>query len=191
MNIQITETSLFFRITTLKFLEIEEKGVFPSLAYHLQLESVQLIIMVLSSPLFGRPSKVLDKMLSAETLTEFAPKLSQKLCQRFISNDEAPVDIYEPGSEKAGSGSLVLSLASGIWNILTFGYSSVGAAAKPTGDALMDQEIWSKTPLADLSVLVLLLFINHSASNSKEENGVPEDHCYRLALYHCYSHKGN
>ena len=53
-------------------------------------------------------------------------------------------------------------------------------------------EIWSKTPLADLSQLLLLLLINHSSSSAliAEAPAVPEDHCYRLALYHCYSHKG-
>lgn len=163
---------------------LEEQGI----SYHLQLESVQLMIMVLSSPLYGRSSKILDKMLNGP-LTEVAPKLSQKLCQRFMGNIEAPLDIYEPGSEKAGGGSLVLSLASGLWNILTFGYSSV-AANQPTGNAHMDEELWTKTPLADLSVLLLLLLINHSSSAVKTENAAPEDHCYRLALYHCYSHKG-
>ena len=78
---------------------------------------------MLSSPLFGRPSKILDKMLqSSSGLTDLAPKLSRNLCQRFIANEDAPPDIYEPGSERAGSGSLVLSFASGLWNILTFGY---------------------------------------------------------------------
>ena len=53
-------------------------------------------------------------------------------------------------------------------------------------------EIWSKNPLADLSQLLLLLLINHSSSSAliAEAPAVPEDHCYRLALYHCYSHKG-
>ena len=59
---------------------------------------------------------------SSSELTDLAPKLSRNLCQRFIANEDAPPDIYEPGSEGAGSGSLVLSFASGLWNILTFGY---------------------------------------------------------------------
>ena len=85
--------------------------------------SCNSIFQVLSSPLFGRPSKILDKMLqSSSGLTDLAPKLSRNLCQRFIANEDAPPDIYEPGSERAGSGSLVLSFASGLWNILTFGY---------------------------------------------------------------------
>jgi len=154
--------------------------------------------MVLSSPLFGRPSKTFDKMLRSSTLTDLAPKLSQNLCQRFIANEEAPPDIYEPGSERAG-GSLVLSFASGLWNILTFGYSNVSASAQPpsaSGTGANSQEnqanleMWSKNPLAELSQLLLLLLINHSSSSSQPEAPeAPEDHCYRMALYHCYSHK--
>ena len=53
-------------------------------------------------------------------------------------------------------------------------------------------EMWSKNPLAELSQLLLLLLINHSSSSSQPEAPeAPEDHCYRMALYHCYSHKGN
>ena len=161
------------------------------IAYHLQLESVQVIIMMLSSPLFGRPSKIFDKLLNSATLTDLAPKLSQKLTENFIANNDAPLDIYEPGNERVGNGSLVVSLASGLWSILTFGYSNVAATA-PSGNASLDEELWSKTPLSDLSALLLLLLINHSSSMSKSsESTVPEDHCYRMALYNCYSHKGN
>ena len=35
----------------------------------------------------------------------------------------------------------------------------------------------------------MLLLINHSNSNATSDTN-PDDHCYRQALYHCYSHKG-
>ena len=177
------------KAVTQTIITLDANGI----SYHLQLESVQMIIMVLSSPLFGRPSKIYDKMLQSSTLTDLAPNLSQNLCQRFIANEEAPLDIYEPGSERAGSGSLVLSFASGLWNILTFGYSNVSAAQESSvgvGPDDANQEMWSKNPLAELSQLLLLLLINHSSSSTMSEAPVPEDHCYRLALYYCYSHKG-
>ena len=77
-------------------------------------------------------------------------------------------------------------------------YSNVSASAQPpqtSGPGVQENEnleIWSKNPLADLSQLLLLLLINHSSSSAliAEAPAVPEDHCYRLALYHCYSHKG-
>ncbi len=167
-------------------IQLDAKGI----SYHLQLESVQLIIVLLSSPLYGRPSRILNTMLSSGPLTDLAAKLSQKLCEHFIANSEAPLDIYEPGNEKAGGGSFVLSIASGLWNILTLGYSSVQAAT-PSGSGHLDEEIWSKKPLADLAVLLQLLLINHSSANNLTDNGAPaDDHCYRMALYHCYSHKG-
>lgn len=123
-------------------------------------------------------------------MTDMAPGLSQKLLERFIKQSEGPPDLYEPGSEKAGS-SLVLSLASGLWNILTFGYSSVvPSSAHNTADGSIDEEMWSTRPLADLSVLALLLLINHSSTTSITEQQ-PEDHCYRNALCRCFSHKGD
>ena len=151
------------------------------ISYHLQLESVQLLIVVLSSPLYGRSSKLFDRMLS--NLTDLAPKLSQKLLEKYVNAVDGPPDIYEPGNTKS-NGSVVLSIASGLWNILTFGYSNV--AVVPSGNADLDAEMWSTKPLSDLSGLLLLLLINHSSTSNATE--LP-DHCYRLALYRCYSHK--
>jgi hypothetical protein len=171
-----------FRALAQNIINLEENGI----SYHLQLESVQLFIVLLSSPLYGRSSKMFDKLLT--TMTDMAPGLSQKLLERFIKQSEGPPDLYEPGSEKAGS-SLVLSLASGLWNILTFGYSSVvPSSAHNTADGSIDEEMWSTRPLADLSVLALLLLINHSSTTSITEQQ-PEDHCYRNALCRCFSHK--
>ena len=167
------------RVLSQNLMTLEEDNI----SYHLQLESVQLLIVVLSSPLYGRASKLFDRMLA--NLTDLAPKLSQKLLEKYTNKTEGPADIYEPGNTKGNSGSVVLSIASGLWNILTFGYSNV-AALPPSGNADLDTELWSKKPLSDLSALLLLLLINHSSSNSNE---LP-DHCYRLALYRCYSHKG-
>ena len=98
------------------------------------------------------------------------------------------IPVYEPGNEKVGNGSLVLSLASGLWNILTLGYGG-----PPTGTGTeqgLDEVLWSKKPLSDLSLLLLLLLINHSSSDNSTETTNSEDHCYRNALYNCYSHKG-
>ena len=81
----------------------------------------------------------------------------------------------------------------------TFLCSNVSASAQTpqtSGPGIQENEnleLWSKYPLADLSQLLLLLLINHSSSESltsSEAPTVPEDHCYRMALYHCYSHKG-
>ena len=145
-----------------------------SISYHLQLESVQCLIVVLSSPLYGRASKLLDRLLTH--CTDLAPKLSQKLLEKYVNGSPRPPDIYEPGNTK-NSGSVVLSIASGLWNILTFGYSN---ADPQIGNA--EGEMWGAAPLADLSGLLLLLLINH---NPVDTSHVP-DHCYRLALYHCY-----
>lgn len=145
-------------------------------------------MVVLSSPLHGRHSRVFDKMLSG--MADLAPSFVRKLMERFINATVCPPDIYEPGNDKVGNGSLVLSLASGLWNILTFGYSNVVVSPPSShgmADFNIDEELWSKKPLADLSVLLVLLLINHSSSITESN---PEDHCFRLALYRCYSHKG-
>ena len=140
---------------------------------------------MLSSPLYGRNSKVFSKILTNRV--ESAPKLSQRLLERFINQTDGPTDVYEPGNDKVGNGSLVLSLASGLWNILTLGY---GGPPTDTSEQGLDEVLWSKKPLSDLSLLLLLLLINHSSSDNPTETN-SEDHCYRSALYNCYSHKGD
>ena len=75
----------------------------------------------------------------------------------------------------------------GSW--LIFSICSNAVPPQGSSDQGLDEILWNKKPLSDLSVLLLLLLINHSNSNATTDTN-PDDHCYRQALYHCYSHKG-
>jgi hypothetical protein len=60
----------------------------------------------------------------------------------------------------SGGGSIVLGLASGMWNILTLGYGSVAASASSSSPN--DEEamlLCSQKPLADVSLLLILVSI--------------------------------
>ena len=92
--------------------------------------------------------------------SEMAPRLSDALIHNFTEQAVPPVDLYEPGS-KNGGGSFVVSLASGLLNFLTLGYSA------PIESGLPENEVPSTTPLADESVLFLLCLVH---TNPTEEN---------------------
>jgi hypothetical protein len=61
-------------------------------------------------------------------------------------------------------GSQVLGLASGVWNILTLGYSSVSSTDP------VDGEGGSSTPLAYISLTLVLLLVNHCTDTSAFTN---------------------
>ena len=76
---------------------------FTGMVYHIQLESVQLMIMVLSSPLYGRPSKILDKMLQPTGhLTDLAPKLSQNFVKTSSTVLNARLTSMSPEMTRLG-----------------------------------------------------------------------------------------
>ena len=88
------------------------------------------------------------------------------LLLRYMEQSLAPPNMM--GEE---GGSLVLGLASGVWNILTLGYSSVSSTDPVEGEG------GSNTPLADISLTLVLLLVNHCTDSSAFKNP------YREALF--------
>ncbi|XP_059098834.1 dymeclin-like isoform X2 [Tigriopus californicus] len=138
----------------------------------LHVESVGVLIYLLSSTLTSAKPSFQVKTLQAFLTSDQAADLTCVLLQRYIAQSPAPASYY--GEE---GGSLVLGLANGMWNILTMGYSSV------TGPALNEEQAEgfpeSSTPLADLSVLLLLLLTNYCTENYSVPNP------FRRALFSC------
>lgn len=114
--------------------------------YELQLECATTFVVLMSSPIHGHRSSM------AEELVHGQEALATALVRHFIAQlPRPPTD--------SGGGSLVMSLASGVWNLLTLGYSSVAAT---TTEANLE----SCHPLADMSLILLLVLANHSSSSS-------------------------
>ena len=155
------------------------------LTYGLQCESVHSLLVLLSAPVFCvlRPAAQMRSFRSVMGVS--APRaaaLARALLASFSDQAPAPSSYL---SEEGGS--LVLGIASGMWNILTFGYGSQPAAADTPavngtaaagGDATVgaDADLPSTKPLADASLLLLLVLSNHC---TEKENP------YRDALFRC------
>lgn len=91
--------------------------------------------------------------------------MTSSLLHHFSSKSEAPATyLNEDG------GSLVLGLASGMWSILTLGYGS---------EDPHDTELTSKTPLSDMSLLLILILTNHCTDTNVIMNP------YRRSLFNC------
>jgi len=138
--------------------------------YALQLESTRLMVVMLSSVLYtpGKPPHQLSawrEMMTGQASVMVTP-LTCGLLLRYMEQSKAPANMV--GEE---GGSLVLGLASGVWNILTLGYSSVNTAE------VVDVDGGSNTPLADTSLTLLLLLVNHCTDTSAFTNP------YREALF--------
>jgi len=119
--------------------------------YGLHLEGSRLMIAILSVAMHS-PSKPANQLLTWREMMlgdvhYLATPLTCTLLLRYMDQQTAPASVL--GQE---GGSIVLGLASGVWNILTLGYSSVASSET--------EEVSSK-PLADLSLTLLLLLVNH------------------------------
>lgn len=128
--------------------------------YSLLTEATKLLTVLLSSPLFCPPGKPSHQLTAWKEVMQggasvMAVPLTSTLLIRFMERQPAP-----PRNE---GGSLVLGLASGMWNLLTLGYGSSGGNGNEDGEG-------GDAPLADISLTLLLLLVNHCTDASAIEN---------------------
>lgn len=133
--------------------------------YSLLTEATRLLVTILSSPLYSPPGKPSHQLtawreIMAGPASVMAVPLTCSLLLRFIERMPAP-----PRSE---GGSLVLGLASGVWSLLTLGY----------GGAVTGEEE-KEYPLADTSLTLLLLLVNHCTDTA----AITNPYCEALANF--------
>ena len=136
------------------------------------------LLILLSTPVFCvlHPASQLRAFRSLMGVSPArAAALSRALVSAFLEQAAAPASYL---SEEGGS--LVLGIASGVWNILTLGYGSQPAAATSSSSSTesgggSDSAVSSK-PLADSALLLLLVLINHCTEGPNP---------YRDAIFHC------
>ncbi len=105
----------------------------------------------------GAPDRA--RLLAASTLGHFA---AQEMAPPAYLNEEG--------------GSLVLGIASGVWSVLTLGYGS-GTAAQVEDTSSEEVSAQSNKPLADASLLLLLVLTNHCTDSGTNP--------YRESLFKC------
>jgi len=176
---EIPEPSLDALVETL--VEIITDLPLQDSTYGIHTESVHALLILLSTPLFSGKPAFQMKAYQALMTSDRSLALTRTLLLYFADQGEAPAAyLNEEG------GSIVIGLASGVWNILTFGYGSSAApesngeanttAKKESGD---EENSTSRKPLSDASVLLLLVLTNHCTDQESLKNP------FRSALFRC------
>lgn len=128
------------------------------LTYNLQVESINSLLVLLSVQMYSaRPASksTIYRLVMQKKCAIHALVLTKSLLNNFVSQ-RTPPDLH--------GGSIILGLASGLWNALTLGYAGKG------GDG-------ERAPvLGRQSLLLLLVLTNHCTS---------EVNPYRDALFTC------
>ncbi|KAI2809695.1 hypothetical protein BLOT_000846 [Blomia tropicalis] len=128
--------------------------------YNLHVESCKTFLVLLSVQMFSaKPSSnsTIYTIVMQKKCAIHALLFTKTLMNNFINQMPAPAP---------GSGSIIFGLASGLWNVLTLGYSNKKS----------DEDIIKEAVLARECLLLLLVLTNHCTK---------EDNPYRLALFQC------
>jgi hypothetical protein len=132
--------------------------------YHLTTEIMSILMILLSVQMYSaRPAQksVIYRVLMSHDCSIHALPFVKTLVSHFIRQDPSP----KP--EDAG-GSIVLGLASGLWNVLSLGY---GKAEETPEEAVIGK----------MSVFLLLVLTNHCTAEGNK---------YREALFSCQDSQG-
>ncbi|KAI1289319.1 Dymeclin [Halotydeus destructor] len=131
---------------------------FSAQTYALQVETITVLLILLSVQMYSaRPAQnsAIYKVVMQKKCAIHALLLTKCLMVNFINQAPAPYD---------DNGSLIIGLASGLWNVLTLGYGR--AEEDPAERAVM----------ARMSLLLLLVLTNHCTT---------ETNPYRDAIASC------
>ncbi|KAK4319387.1 hypothetical protein Pmani_009670 [Petrolisthes manimaculis] len=136
------------------------------LTYALHQEATTTLLVLTSSLMFTSGDTSVHnilKMLMTGRASIHACLFVKTLLKRFMAQDRPP--------GKNESGSIILGLASGLWNVLTLGLAGNGEEPGTQSGVV-------ESPLANQSVLLLLVLANHYTAHRTTPNP------YRQALLH-------
>ncbi|CRK90666.1 CLUMA_CG004367, isoform A [Clunio marinus] len=140
--------------------------------YHLHLECVNVIIVLCSVYLYNQQTT--DKSTIFRTIykCKYASTLLATLLHFVSRTTPAPPTAY--GLSNTG-GSFVFGLAESFWSMLTF-------SKKPDAlDSDLPKSFKENFPLANQSLLLILILTNHNADDSVDIQNNP----YRYSLFNC------
>ncbi|CAG2120994.1 unnamed protein product, partial [Medioppia subpectinata] len=128
------------------------------MTYNLHLEAMNGLLVLLSTQMYSaRPANKssIYRLVMQKKCAIHALLLTKSLLNNFMDQRPAPV---------LQGGSIILGLASGLWNVLTLGYGNKGTESE------------SPAHLSRQSLLLLLVLTNHCTT---------ETNPYREALFNC------
>ncbi|XP_043263464.1 dymeclin [Colletes gigas] len=131
--------------------------------YVVHLEAINCLLVLLSVQLFSQTAAEYSniyKIAMHSHSSEHAPAMVCTLLHNFVQQEHAPPGLlaHQPG------GSIVFSIAAGLWNVITMGMGSSLKNVQVTSNGISEEEERKRdteTPLASQSLLLLLVLTNH------------------------------
>ena len=147
------------------------------LTYVVHLEAINCLLVLLSVQLFSQTaaeySCIYRIVMHSLYSKQYAPEVVCTLLHNFVQQQHAPPGLLtqQPG------GSIVFSIAAGLWNVITMGMGSGSKNIQITSNGTSEEEDRKRdteTPLASQSLLLLLVLTNHCTATQNP---------YRNALF--------
>ncbi|KAG6797925.1 dymeclin [Apis mellifera caucasica] len=144
--------------------------------YVVHLEAINCLLVLLSVQLFSQTAaeySCIYRIAMHSHSSEHAPAMVCTLLHNFVQQEHAPPGLLtqQPG------GSIVFSIAAGLWNVITMGMGSSLKNVQVTSNGTSEEEERKRdteTPLASQSLLLLLVLTNHCTATQNP---------YRNALF--------
>lgn len=144
--------------------------------YVVHLEAINCLLVLLSVQLFSQTAaeySCIYRIAMHSHSSEHAPAMVCTLLHNFVQQEHAPPGLLtqQPG------GSIVFSIAAGLWNVITMGMGSSLKNVQVTSNGISEEEERKRdteTPLASQSLLLLLVLTNHCTATENP---------YRNALF--------
>lgn len=127
-------------------------------SYFLDVEATSILLILLSVQMYSvKPAQksLIYRTIISKKFSIHALLLMKVLLSHFAKQEVPPVDHQ--------SGSIIIGLASGLWNVLSLGYGK-------------SEEVEADAVLSRLSLLLILVLTNHCTSDSN---------AYREAVFSC------
>ncbi|KZC10028.1 Dymeclin [Dufourea novaeangliae] len=146
------------------------------LTYVVHLEAINCLLVLLSVQLFSQTAaeySSIYRIAMHSFSSECAPTIVCTLLHNFVQQEHAPPGLL---TQQAG-GSIVFSIAAGLWNVITMGIGSSLKNVQVTSNGTSEDEERKRdteTPLASQSLLLLLVLTNHCTATQNP---------YRNALF--------
>ncbi|XP_034180255.1 dymeclin [Osmia lignaria lignaria] len=155
---------------------ITEVPLSADFTYVVHLEAINCLLVLLSVQLFSQTAaeySCIYRIAMHSHYSEHAPAVVCTLLHNFVQQEHAPPGFLtqQPG------GSIVFSIAAGLWNVITMGMGSSLKNVQVTSNGTSEDEERKRdteTPLASQSLLLLLVLTNHCTATENP---------YRNALF--------
>ncbi|KAG5333562.1 DYM protein, partial [Acromyrmex heyeri] len=144
--------------------------------YVVHLEAINCLLVLLSVQLFSQTAaeySTVYRIAMHAHLNQHAPTMVCTLLHNFIQQEHAPPGLL---TQQSG-GSIVFSIAAGLWNVIRMGIGSSSKNIQVTHNGTAEDEEKKRdteTPLASQSLLLLLVLTNHCTATQNP---------YRNALF--------